>query len=790
MPPQSSVVGFQRRSIETIGVWVLFATLIISIFVFVPFIAIPFVGTKTFVLAAGAFATLVLYILARLGRGSVIFPSFTLVGVLWLPVIAYALSAAFSNMPFVNALWGSALELDTLGYMLIVTILGTLAALMLRRPEQYQSFMRVGAWTFGTFVTFQVLIAIVGQSFPNTISPAFSPVGSTEDVASLLGLGVISILIFLREFNISQQMRRVSVAILAAALVLLAISNSVLVWILVALVSLGLFVESILRRKTESVESDFDKIMLMDESSLEAEEGTRSLAVPLVVLAVSIFFIFGGSLGDALASSLNMKSLNVRPSWQSTVSVAQQVYGTSPVFGSGPGTFGIEWLKFRDVALNATPFWNVDFTSGIGAIPSSFVTTGIMGVVAWTVLFLFLIVSGFRTNIFRASQDTFVRHVAVLSFVGALYLFVISLFSLPNPGIMALAFVFTGLFISTTRFAANGQQWGIIFARSPRLGFIVVFFLTIILLGSVVAAYSLVGRYVASVQLTKANIAFSVGDLNAADSAVQNALFFTPAASAYQIQSNIASVRLDQVVSSSTMSVSAAQQAFQAVLSSGINAALTATRLAPSDYQNWIILGNLYTKAVPLSVSGAYESAKTAYEKAQALSPTNPQIPFIIAQLEIAHKDIKAAKEALKTAITLKQDYTDAIFLLSKLEVQDGNVKEALAAALAAAYFTPNNPSILFQVGILSAAQGDYVSATNALTDAVAANQEFANARYFLAVVYAKRGDMQNALEQMEAIANMSSGNAKAVATELIALRAGKNPFPQNLLSVSPAPVK
>lgn len=790
MPPQYSAAGSHRRSIETIGVWVLFATLVISIFVFVPFVAIPFVGTKTFVLAAGAFATLVLYILARLGRGSVIFPSFTLVGVLWLPVIAYALSAIFSNVPFTNALWGSALELDTLGYMLIVTILGTLTALMLRRPEQYQSFMRVGAWVFGIFVTLQVLIAIVGQSFPNTISPAFSPVGSTEDVASLLGLGVIAILIFLREFNISQQMRRMSVVILAAALVLLAIAHSVLAWTLIALVSLGLFVEAILRRKTESADADFDKIMLMDETSLEVEEGTRSLAVPLVVLVVSIFFLFGGSLGDALASSLNMNAVNVRPSWQSTVSVAQQVYGTSPMFGSGPGTFGIEWLKYRDAALNATPLWNVDFTSGIGAIPTSFVTTGIVGGVAWAILFLFLIVSGFRTNIFRASQDTFVRHVAVLSFVGSFYLFVISLFSLPNPGILALAFVFTGLFISTTRFSVSGQQWGIIFARSPRLGFVVVFFLTIILLGSVVAAYSLVGRYVASAQITKANVAFSVGDLNAADAAVQNALFFTPTAAAYQIQASVASVRLDQIVSSTTMPVSTAQQAFQTTLSSGINAALTATRLAPSDYQSWIVLGNLYAKAVPLSVSGAYESAKTAYLKAQELSPTNPQIPFVLAQLEIAHKDIKAAKEALEAAITLKQDFTDAIFLFSKLEVQDGNVKEALAAALAAAYFTPNNPSILFQVGILSAAQGDYVSATNALADAVAANQEFANARYFLAAVYAKRGDMQNALAQMEAIANMSSSNAKVVAAELAALREGKNPFPQNLLSVSPAPVK
>ena len=239
------------------------------------------------------------------------------------------------------------------------------------------------------------------------------------------------------------------------------------------------------------------------------------------------------------------------------------------------------------------------------------------------------------------------------------------------------------------------------------------------------------------------------------------------------------------------MPTSAAQQAFQTALSSGINAALTATRLAPSDYQNWLALGNLYAQAVPLGITGAYDSARTAYEKAHAMNPTNPQILYILAQLNIANKSNNAAKDNLKAAIALKQDYTAAIFLLSQLEVQDGNVKDALASALSAAYFTPNDPNILFQVGILYAAQNDFANAATALGAAVNANPQFANARYLLSAVYAKQGDFKAALAQMEAIANMSSDNAKAVATQLASLAAKKNPFPANLLSISPpSPVK
>ncbi|MDE1919189.1 MAG: tetratricopeptide repeat protein [Patescibacteria group bacterium] len=790
MPPQQQTVAPRSRSLETISIWALLATLVVAIFFFLPSSIVPFATTKTFLLAAGALITLALYILARLGRGNVIFPPLALVGALWLPVVAYAVSATFSGTLFSNALWGSALEPDTLGFILVATVLGTLSALVLRRPEHYQLFLRVGAYVFGVLTALQALIVIIGQFSPGTVSPAFSIPGSFNDLGVLLGFGVIGILITLRFLGLSGRTRQLLSIAGVVSLVLLAIANSPLIWTLIALVSLGLFVEAVMQRGTKTVESDLDETAIMNETPVEAGESSHSLLVPLAVLAISLFFLIGGTLGDALANALHINILNVRPSWQSTLAVGQNVYASSPVFGTGPGTFGVEWLKHRDAALNATVFWNVDFSSGIGFIPTSLVTTGIVGIIGWLAFFGLFLVLGMRLLILRAPQDAFARYVSIFSFVAAVYFFAVTIFDLPNTVIIALAFVFAGLFISSTRFAGGGEQWGIIFAKSPRLGFVIVFLLTILLLASVGAAYALVGRYIAASQLATASSAFSSGDLDAADKAAQNSIAFAPSAAAYQIEAGIASSRLDKIAVSTTMTPTAAQQAFQTALSGGINAALTATRITPSDYQNWLALGNLYSKAVPLGVAGAYDSAKTAYQKAQALNPTNPQIPYILAQLDIANKNIKGAEDNLKTAITLKQDYTAAIFLLSQLEVQDGNVKDALAAALAAAYFTPNDPNILFQVGILRAATNDFAGAIVALSSAITVNPQFANARYFLSAVYAKQGDFKSAAAQMQAIADMSADNAHMVASQLAALSAGKNPFPANLLSVSPAPVK
>jgi tetratricopeptide (TPR) repeat protein len=737
------------------------------------------------VLAGGTLITLALYILARLSRGNIILPPLSLIGALWLPVIAFGLSTAFSGAPLSASLWGFGLEPGTLGLMAVVTILGTLTALVARRSENYVTVTKVMARTFLALIALQILIIIVGQFKSSFISPAFSLVGSLSDLAFVLGLGLIGTLLALRELELSRNARRALIAGIVGALVLLAVIHSVLVWTLVAIVSLGFFVESVMLRGASQKNGDLEGVSLIDAEPASADEGNRSLALPLIILIVSLFFLIGGTLGSALAQAVGTSETNVRPSWQATLTVGKQALSSSPVFGSGPGTFGSEWLKHRDASLNATQFWNVDFSSGIGFVPTSFATTGVVGIVAWIVALALFLIIGLRMLIRRTPEDAVTRYTAIFSFLGTAYLFVIAIADLPSALVLTLGFVFMGLFASTMRFARGGEQWGVAFSRSPRLGFVIVFTLTIVLLGSVVTAYSLVERFVATVAIASANVALSNGNLDMARSSIDRSVAFAPSALAYQVGSQVAFARLNEIVSSTTMPTSAARTAFQDTLSAGITSALTASTLAPSDYRNWLALGNLYAQAVPLSVEGAFTNAKTAYEKAQALNPTDPRIPYILAQLAVANKDAKSAETYLKSAIALKQDYTTAIFLLSQLQVQDGNVTDALNSALAAAYFTPNNPNILFQVGVLYAAKTDYANAELALRAAVDANTQFANARYFLAAVLAKRGNMAGALEQVKAIAALSPENATAVATQLASLEAGKNPFPANLLTVS-----
>lgn len=790
MPPQSPVVASRRLSLEQGTVWALVATLVLAFLIVIPWSTFPLLPTKSFVLAAGALVTLAVYIIARLARGNLIIPPPMLLLALWLPTLAYAFSTVFAGgSSFAATFWGSALQSDSLGFMLTLSLLGTLAALAMRRPEQYRLFFRATTWLFGAVALSTALIIIVGQMAPNLVSPAFSIVGSNKDLAAILGFGVIAILLAIRSLELSARTGRALLAVGVVALALLAVLNVSLIWVLIALVALGLFVEAVMMRRSQViVEVDFDDAALLVEDTSADTSGARPFLVPLVVLAVSLFFIIGATLGGALASALKVSGVDVRPSWQSTLDVGRQVYSSSPVFGSGPGTFGVEWLKHRDASLNSTVFWNIDFASGIGFVPTSFVTTGTLGALAWIALLLLVLFYGLRTLILRAPEDPFIQYASTATFVGTLFFLIIAVLDMSGPITLAIAFVSLGIFASTMRYARGGRQWGIVFAHAPRLGFVVVFGLTLLLLGAVGAAYALIERYVATVEFARASTAYAAGELTQAEAAANASLKFAPLPSAYTLQALIAGAKLSQIINSTSLPPSEAQKAFQDTLSAGINAALTATRLAPSDYQGWTALGNLYGSVVPLGVLGAYESAKAAYDKAIALNPTNPQLYFILAQLEIAHKDSPAAQAALKQAIALKNDYTGAIFLVSQLEVADGNLKDALSSAEAAAYFTPNDPNVLFQVGILRAAANDLQGASTALAASVAANPSFANARYFLAAVYARQKNYQSALEQIEAVAALSNDNAAAVESVRATLAAGNDPFPANLLSIAPAP--
>jgi tetratricopeptide (TPR) repeat protein len=762
-------------------VWALALTGAVAALAFIPSATIPFIYSKVSILALGGLIALVLYILARLTRGNIIVPPAKLLGAFWLVPAAYLLSTLFSGVGIRDGLLGTELEVDTLGFMILLAAFASIVALTFRRSAQYRTFFKVSAVAYGIVLIAEVIFLILGNVASNRFSPTANLVGSFADLGMLVGLAITVSLLALRFIGLSSFQKKFIWITGAVGLMVVALVNSSLVWVLVALTALGLFIEAIMRRSPMAADEDFDSST--EEVSLDTEptggSETTNLAAPLAVLVVSLFFLIGGStIGTALVGAFGTSYLDVRPSWQSTFDVGGHTYASSPLFGSGPGTFGSQWLKFRDRTLNDTIFWNVDFTSGIGVIPTSAISTGIVGALAWLAFLALFFYIGIRSLLFRAPEESYARFVSIASFVGATYVFILAIAANPGPLVLLFGFAMAGIFVSSLRYGGSRREWGIIFARNPRVGFVIVFALTLVLLASVVAAYVVVERYLASVAYAHAVQAANSGNIEETNAEINKSLLFAPSDRAYQLAAAVSISQMQKTANDTSLSPSQAQQQFQAALSTGIQAATLATQANPENYRNWIVLGNVYQTVVPLKIEGAYDNAKKAYEKAAALNPTNPTIPFVLAQLEIAQGNAAEAEKQLTSAIGLKRNYTQAILLLSQLQVQMGKADEALQAAEAAAYFAPTDPNVLFQVGLLRLGTGNADGAIQALSAAIDQNTSYANARYFLAVAYATKGQNDQALAQLEAISALSADNATAVAPDIASLKAGKNPFP------------
>ncbi len=785
------------RSITFDGLaqWSLLVSLVLSAVLFIPTATVPFIFSKVTVLALGALIALGFYILARLTRGNIVVPPLTLIGALWLVPTIYLLSSLFSGSGVVRSIFGTEIETDTFGFILLLSIIATVVALAFRRGSQFKSFFKVGAILSGFVLSTEIASLLFGVITPNHYPATTNLIGSFTDMGMFAGLSVVIVLLSLRFLSFSRQTHRALWALLVAALIVTAIVNATLVWILVSFTSFGLFVAAILRRRGQAMDEDFEGVVEISNGAPQnvpmrgGDSSDENLGASLVVLVIGLFFLIGGqTLGAGLTSAFGAGYLDVRPSWQATFAVGGHSYASSPLFGSGPGTFGTQWLKFRDASINDTVFWNVDFTSGIGFIPTSFITTGILGALAWLVFLALFIGIGIRSLLLRAPEEQYMRFAAIASFVGACYVIALSVFTVPGPVILTLGFMLIGIFISSLRYAGRRQEWGIIFSRSPQIGFVIVFVLTILLLASVVSAYTVVERYLGSVAYNTATESLAAGNIPAAIESINRSILYAPTDRAYQVAAAIGISQMQAIATNNKLSPAEAQQQFQAALSGSLSAAKTATTINPDNYQNWISLGSVYQTVVPLKIEGAYANAKDAYGKAAALNPSSPTIPYTVAQLEVANNDAAAAEKSLIGAISLKHDYAQAIFLLSQIQVQQGKAKEALQTAEAAAFFAPNDQNVLFQVGILRSGAGDQAGAATELARAVEINPQFANARFFLAVVYAQQRNYADALVQLRAVAAMSNENAKAVEGYIAGLVAGRNPFPPSALGALGVP--
>ena len=728
-------------------------TILLPIF-FLPIFNLSLDITKSALFFTLVIVSFLLWLIARMKSGRFVFPKSTLLGaVMTLPVV-FLVSALFSETRTVSLL-GVEYEAGTFFSILVLTLAVFLASIFFQAKERIFSLY---GWLIGaSFIVFLFIVSgflVAGGVLPSFLSPYLLPnvVGKWNDLATFFGFtGVIS-LVTLELVALKKKFKVAAIASLILSLIILALVNFQLLWVIIGVFSLLVFVYAIsFGQKNTGEEITERKIPLFSFS----------------VLLLSVFFVLAsGPVNDVVRSTLrlNIPQEVVRPSWYATGTVAKDTLLKDPVFGVGPNRFLNAWTSYKPVGINATDAWSVDFNYGIGVIPSFAITLGLVGIIAWLAFLGLFMYGGFRA-IFKVDLNKTSHYLLTSSFLGSAYLWAIAVFYVPNIAIFGLAFVMTGVFIAALAEGGIVKNYDFSFLEDPRVGFVSVLVLILFIISSIVGGYFVIEKFLSLASYQKGITLSAQGDTLGARTALENAKKLRESDLYYRALSEIDTNSLGVILNQKGISQETVKAQFQLTSRDAIDNAIKATQFDQTNYMNWISLARAYETLIPFGAAAEfYDSAKKNFEEAVARNHSNPAIYLELARLELINKNVSAAKEYISKALTMKNDYVDAIFLLAQIQANEGDLHNAIISSEAASLISPNDIGVFFQLGFLRYKNGDYAGAVSALERAVELNPSYSNAKYFLGLSYSKLGRVADAIQQFEDVRTMNPDNTEVQA--------------------------
>jgi tetratricopeptide (TPR) repeat protein len=701
--------------------------------------------TTIFVLVA-----IVVTSLAVLRRGTLEIRLYAPLFVWWMVVFVAGLSAMVSPDLF-KSLTGSFSEPNTVSFLFLLGLIMTVMSVFANNKKRVLLLLAAFVLSILVLAVFHVLRLLLGA---NTLTLGTLPsatdtvVGSWNDLGILFALTLVVLIIGLAQLQLS---KRVQIALLVGAsflLFLLMVINITFIWYGLGFFSLALLLYTLTKDRFSS-QSKAPSVLLM-------------VALLVTTFVSGLYVIGGNTIGSYLAETFSISYVEVRPSFIATVDVAKQVLAENLWLGSGPNHFSEAWQQYRDPAIASTLFWNIDFESGSSYVLTWFVMTGAFGLIAWLLFMITVLYSGARVLIIGNATDKFWYFVATVAFTLSISIWVLALIYVPGPVILIIGAIATGLLFSVATSLQVAPLQTFSFTANNRTNFLLIGGSMVVILGSMVVSYHSLNQF--SAVQTFAKITELPAEMNQMDTAIALA---TDAYSMYQTDSYLRQIAILQLSQANQILQIAEpsesdQQKFQSLLASAVQVATEATTRYPTNRENWLLLGEVYSLFVFVGIERdqAAQRAIDAFTQAKALSPTNPLPDYRIATMYFQQENTEQAKAAVQTALSIKPNFPEAIAFLTQLEIAAGNTEAAIESTRVLLSLNPSNSGLYYQLGLLHIANKDLTSAAGSLTDALQLDEQFANARYVRALVFAEQGDRSRALEELQKVRSLNEQNA------------------------------
>ncbi|HMO78094.1 MAG TPA: hypothetical protein PKA42_03050 [Candidatus Paceibacterota bacterium] len=731
--------------------------------------------TKVYIVAVGVFVAIIFVILSVLRKGTVTLMFPPTLGLFW----AFTLLAIASGLlsgDRLDALSGQGMEIHTAGFILLLALVMTVTLFFGNaKAAVVRLFMVLGVSTI--LLQFYHLLRLVFGPEMLSFGPLFassttSLIGSFNDLAIFSGLVLLVAIVMLQQTWTSMIGKWVLAIVVVNSLILLAVINFYLVWWIVGFVSLLTVLYFIVK----------DTWLKSETTTTVPVTPFAFTVVGLVCVVSGAFVVNGDYLGATVTKFSGIEYIEVRPSLSATADLTKAVYSKNAFLGVGPNRFEDAWRTYKNPIINQTIFWNTNFSSGSGYLPTLFVTTGLVGGLAFLIFLGTFLYRSYRTLFVSEARDSSWFLVGLISFSAATYLWFMTIVYVPGATLLILTALFTGITLVAT--LKIRQQFGFIIdvTTSKRHG-IALMAAVLIVCGT--SVYMLIGiskQFNASVVYAETVNQFRSGaDYATTDAGLLRAQTLNPQ-DLYVAER--AQLRLTEINRISSLEVNEAnQQYFTKLVSEGIALAQQAIAIDGTNPDNQILLTNFYSLLDQANFEDISKRTEELFARARELDPQNPTYLLLLSQHKARLNQFAETRRYLLEAVAMKNNYTDALYLLSQLDIQEGNVESALAFTQSIISIEPNNPTRYFQLGLLRAANQELEQAAQAFEVAVALGGTYANARYFLALTYLDLGRKEDALTQLRLVLDTNEGNE--LVTNLISqIESGTYVRPENTSSV------
>ena len=409
----------------------------------------------------------------------------------------------------------------------------------------------------------------------------------------------------------------------------------------------------------------------------DAKNWKRSLfikinsAIMAIALGINIWAVLPG--GEAKFQSLSLNA-------SASIAKDSLTFTKNALFGYGPDSYGNAYNILKPIWVNGLSYWQFTFDSAFNLPLTIIVSAGLIAFLFY-MLFLWKAFTVLKkSNEQELFLKAFIFGFLIWQFFAPINLVMLALLA------MALAFFIASHQDQYKKVSFNVHHLSDFLNRGRLTRIRKYIFLVsnvVIIVGLFFGFYVSAKTFLAYHLLYKSNVSVTKNEIAKAYEYHRDAKILAPQIDMIRRSYSLINLQIAIALSNKAGITPAEQEQVLQLVNQAIREAKAATVLDPANYQNWLVLAQIYMQLLD-TTSQATQEAFNALARAATYNPSNPEIRLALGELFLKTGKSSEAINFFDQAVERKPDLFVAHYYLAQAYKANEQLQEAKNALISA----------------------------------------------------------------------------------------------------------